>query len=125
MKRKYFYVISLLLFLIFGCSKLIPMPESIMTTNDVSKIKYRIIKSNLTGASYGFNLLGIIPLAVPHYNTAMAEIYSKAGNLQGKSVLFANATLEKSSIWYILFTVRKLTIRTDIVELLNDSQQKE
>jgi len=124
MKRKYFCVISVLLFLTFGCSSVIPMPQSIMTIDDISKANHRIIKSNLMATSYGFNLLGIIPLKIPRYNKAMAKIYSKAGDLEGKSIVFANATLEKSAIWYIVISVRTLTIRTDIVELLNDSRQK-
>ena len=124
MKRKYFYVISVLLLFTFGCSSVIPMPQSIMTIDDISKANHRIIKSNLMATSYGFNLLGIIPLKIPRYNKAMAKIYSKAGDLEGKSIVFANATLEKSAIWYIVISVRTLTIRTDIVELLNDSRQK-
>ena len=100
------------------------MPQSIMTIDDISKVNHRIIKSNLIATSYGFNLLGIIPLKIPRYNKAMAKIYSKAGDLEGKSIVFANATLEKSAIWYIVISVRTLTIRTDIVELLNDSQQR-
>lgn len=65
MKRKYFYVISVLLFFTFGCSSVIPMPQSIMTIDDISKANHRIIKSNLMATSYGFNLLGIIPLKIP------------------------------------------------------------
>ncbi len=121
MKRNYFLMI-LLLFLTFGCSTVLPLPKSIMTANDISKVDHRIIKSNLVATSYGFNLLGIIPLAVPRYNEAMEKIYLQAGDLEGKKILFANATLERSAIWYIAFSIRKLTIRTDIIELLNDSQ---
>jgi len=120
--KKYFLAFSLLLLLTYGCMSVKPLPQATMTSADLTKLNHRMIKSNLVGTSYGFNLLGILPLALPRYNEAMDQIYSQAGNLDGKKTVLANATMERTAIWLVLFSIRSLTVRTDIAELLDDNK---
>jgi hypothetical protein len=122
--KKYFLAFSLLLLFTYGCTSVRPLPQATMTSLDLARMNHRMIKSNLVGTSYGFNLLGILPLALPRYNEAMDQIYLQAGNLDGKKIVLANATMERTAIWLILFSVRSLTVRTDIAELLDDNKKE-
>ena len=124
MKRNCVLAISSLLFLTCGCISVRPLPQATMTSADLVKVNHRMIKSNLVGTSYGFNLLGILPLALPRYNEAMDQIYAQAGNLDGKKIVLANATMERTALWLILFSVRSLTVRTDIAELLDEKKME-
>jgi hypothetical protein len=122
MKKNYILAVSLSLFLIFGCTTVSPLPQATMSSIELTKINHRMLKSNLVGKSYGGNLLGIFPVALPRYNEAMDQIYAQAGNLDGKKIVLANATMERNALWLILFTVRTLTVRTDIAEILDDNK---
>ena len=123
MKKYYIFAVSLSLFLIVGCTSVGPLPQATMSSVELAKVNHRMIKSNLVGKSYGGNLLGILPVALPRYNEAMDQIYAQAGNLDGKKTVLANATMERNALWLILFTVRTLTVRTDIAEILDDNKK--
>ena len=122
MKKNCILAVSLSLFLIFGCTTVGPLPQATMSSIELAKINHRMLKSNLVGKSYGGNLLGIFPVALPRYNEAMDQIYAQAGNLDGKKIVLANATMERNALWLILLTWRTLTVRTDIAEILDDNK---
>jgi hypothetical protein len=122
MKKNYILAVSLSLFLFFGCTTVSPLPQATMSSVELAKVNHRMLKSNLVGSSYGANLLGIFPVALPRYNEAMDQIYAQAGNLDGKKIVLANATMERNALWLILLTWRTLTVRTDIAEILDDTK---
>jgi hypothetical protein len=123
MERKYVYVVIILLFLTVGCTSVLPLPQPVMTGEELSKVPHRIVKSNVQARSYGFNLLGIIPVWLPSYNRAMSKVYKRAGDLEGKSIGLANASMQRTAIWFIVLSVRTITIRTDVVEILQENRE--
>jgi len=78
---------------------------------------YKLIKGAAIGKSYGFKLLGIIPLGSPTYASAKEDLYKSVGeSLTGRSVALANQTEDRSGLYLILFSIPKLTLTADVVE---------
>jgi hypothetical protein len=118
-------ILGLLFLFLMGCATAMgTFPHGTGTQVDLSRANYRIVKANAIGTSSGFRLLGIIPLASPRYTTAMSELYSKAGMSEGKSHALVNVIQERSSLYLILFSIPKLTIRADIIEFFDESGKK-
>ncbi len=82
---------------------------------DLSKANFRVLKAGAVGTSYGFKLLGIFPLAAPHYSTAMQDLRSQAP-MEGRAAAVANVTQDNSSLYLILFSIPKITVSGDIIE---------
>jgi hypothetical protein len=91
---------------------------------DLSRKNYAIVKANAIGESSGFSLLGIIPFAAPKYTDAMSDLCSKAVMSEGKAHALVNVVQERSSIYLILFSIPKLTVRADIIEFLDESERR-
>lgn len=117
--KKWILGIVILAFLT-GCASVGSFPHTSATTVDLTRNNYRIVKSNAIGESHGFRLLGLIPFASPTYTGAMSDLYSKAGVAEGKAQALANVTQEQSSIYLILFSIPKVTVRADIVEFIDE-----
>ena len=81
---------------------------------------HRIIKANAIGSSNGFKLLGIIPFANPSYAEAMSRLYATVGPTEGKSLAVTNVGQERTALYFILFSLPKLTVRADVIEFLED-----
>ena len=102
---------------IAGCTRSGAFPHSSGTQVDLTRNNYRVIKPNAIGTSSGFRLLGFIPLASPRYTAAMSDLYRKAGVSEGGTAqALANVTEEHSSLYLILFSIPKLTVRADVIE---------
>jgi len=118
-------ILGLLFLFLMGCATAMgTFPQGTGTQVDLSKANYRIVKANAIGESSGFTLLGIIPLAAPRVISAMSDLYSKVGISEGKSHALVNVAQERSSLYLILFSIPKLTIRADVIEFFEDSQKK-
>jgi len=75
------------------------------------------------GKSWGFRLLGIIPLASPEYSMAKKRLYDSVGEtLNGKAVALANQTEDRSLMYLILFSVPKLTLTADVIEFTDSAR---
>jgi len=86
------------------------------TQVDLGKKNYRVIKSNAVGASWGFWLLGFIPIIPTSHTEAITDMCEKSSLKEGAAQAYINVAEEKSTIYLILFSLPKLSVRADIVE---------
>lgn len=87
------------------------------TSVQLTKNNYKVVTPGAMGKSYGFNLLGIIPIVSPSYAEAKKALYQSSGeSLTGRSIALANQTEDRSSLYLILFSIPRVTITADIVE---------
>jgi len=108
-----------------GCafSKVDARAQSTATAVALSGKNYRMIQPGARGQSYGFRLLGIIPLSNPHFASARQDLYSSVKEpLTGKAVALANQMEDKSTLYLILFSVPKVTITADVIEFTDRAE---
>jgi len=126
MKRKYFIICTLIFLLFIGCSTGTGRyPTRAGTQVDLSRKNYRMVKVNAIGVSYGFRLLGIIPFASRRHTEAMSDLYEKAGLSDEKAFALINVADEESTIYLILFSLPKLTVRADVIEFIDEVTKPE
>jgi hypothetical protein len=107
----------LLLCLATGCSSVGGMSGQTGTQVQLTQNNYKVIKAGATGKSFGFKLLGILPIVSPNYADAKQDLYKSVGvQLTGKAVALANQTEDRSTLYLILFSVPRVTITADVVE---------
>jgi hypothetical protein len=124
MKRICLSIIIICAFVV-GCSTARgTFPSSSGTQVDLSKKNYRVVRANAVGESSGFRLLGIIPFASPRYTRAMTDLYSKIGMTEGKAHALVNVVQERSNLYLVLFSIPKLTVRADVIEFLDEVENK-
>lgn len=100
----------------FGCTSSGAFPSTSNTSVHLSKNNYRVVKANAVGSSSGFKLFMFIPIAPTRYSTAMSNLQKQAGVAEGKAQAMVNVTQEESSLYLLLFSIPKLTVRADIIE---------
>ena len=88
------------------------------TSVSLAKANYKIVKANSIGESWGVNLLGLIPVKSPYYTEALTKIYQQSGITEGKAQALANIVHQKSSTFYLLFSIPRITVRADVVEFV-------
>lgn len=111
-------IASLLAVAVFasGCAGRGGIPYATGTHVELTRKNYRVISSNVIGQSSGFSFLGIVPILPRRYTVALTDLYSKAGMTSGKAQALVNLVEEKSTMYFILFSIPRLTIRADVVE---------
>jgi len=119
---------AVLLGLAAGCASSrvdISSPRATTTTAVALTGKnYRLIKPAARGRSYGFKLLGIIPLAGPTAASARQRLYASVTEpLAGKAVAIANQMEDRSNLYLILFSIPKLTITADVIEFVDEGEK--
>ena len=109
-----------------GCaSSHIETGQSTSTAVSLTGKNYQLIQGGAQGESYGFRLLGIIPLASPHYANAKRALYASVKEpLTGKAVALINEMHDKSTLYLILFSVPKLTVTADVIEFTDQPGAK-
>jgi hypothetical protein len=118
MKKNYLILALIFIFLV-GCSAAMgSFPYGSGTQVDLSRKNYRVLKANAVGEDTGFSLLGVVPFVSPKYVDAMTDLYSNAGVEEGKAHALANVVQERSTIYLILFSLPKLSVRADIIEFV-------
>lgn len=113
-------IISFLIIIGAGCSSS-DVGRTYSTTTSTSialnNQNYRMVKAGAHGTSYGFRLLGIIPMGSPHFAAARQDLYESIPEpLTGKAVALANQMEDRSLMYFILFSIPKLTITADVIE---------
>ena len=107
----------LLLCLATGCSSTGGNSGQTGTQVQLTQNNYKVISAGATGKSFGFKLLGILPIVSPNYADAKQDLYKSVGvPLTGKAVALANQTEDRSTLYLILFSVPRVTITADVVE---------
>lgn len=108
---------AMLLCLAAGCSSTGGMSGQTGTQVQLTQNNYKVITAGATGKSFGFKLLGILPIVSPNYADAKQDLYKSVGvPLTGKAVALANQTEDRSTLYLILFSVPRVTITADVVE---------
>lgn len=115
---KYLVALAMLTIGISGCASTGEFRGQGTTAGvNLSMNNYKIIKAAAMGESTGFRLLGIIPFASPTYSEAKAALYSSVGqNMEGRAIALVNQTEDKSTNYFILFSLPRITITADIIE---------
>lgn len=110
-------VICLILIVVSsGCTSSGTFPSTSATQVDLSRNNYRVVKANAIGSSSGFKLFMFIPIVPTRYSTAMSNLQKQAGVAEGRAQAMVNVTQEESSLYLLLFSIPKLTVRADIIE---------
>ena len=116
---------SILLCLATGCASVGRISGQTGTAVQLSQNNYKVIKAGAKGESYGFSLLGIIPLGSPNYADAKEALYKSVDvPLTGKAVALANQTEDRSTLYLILFSIPKVTITADVIEFTEQPASK-
>lgn len=97
-------------------AELLQSTHVILTENN-----FRIVATNLVGKSRGFKLLGLITFKSTSHTRAMSRLVEKAHVEIGHPQALANVIHESSSMYLILFSIPKVTIRADLIEF-NDAR---
>ena len=113
--------LSIFLFMVAGCaSSHVNVGQSATTAVDLKGKNYQMIQAGATGTSYGFRLLGILPITSPHYATARRDLYASLKEpLTGKAVALADQMEDRSTLYLILFSIPKVTITADVIEFVD------
>jgi hypothetical protein len=95
-------------------------PTSVLTRTEVqlTQRNYRVVQTNLRGASRGFALLGILLLKPPDAPEAFAKLLAGVENLEGQAVAVINVIQDNSAPFYLLFSLPTVTFRADVVEFI-------
>lgn len=120
--------------LLTGCSSLVPVAAPVLssygsgnaavqsqTSVNLSSNNFIVTRTNIVGSSEGFNLLGLIPIYPARLNTAMDRLYAQSGIEPGSTKALANLTIERTSTFWILFSIPETTIRAQVVEFMPQS----
>ncbi len=86
----------------------------------LEKPNFVVVKANNVGQSRGFALLGLITIVPPSCNTALSRLYEQAGVQPGRAQTLANVLVERSSSYWILFSLPEITVRGDLVEFVTN-----
>ena len=124
--KKLAYLLSIVTVsvLLAGCASQGAYQASNATHVNLTGNNYKILQTGVIGKSYGFKLLGFIPIVSPLLSEAKANIYkSMSEPLNGRSIALANNTEDRSSLYLILFSVPCVTVTADIVEFIGGASQ--
>jgi hypothetical protein len=75
-----------------------------------------VVRTNVVGQARGFALLGFITVAPARFQTAMDRLYVKAEMQTGKPQTLGNIIMEKTSAYWVLFSIPRVSVRADVVE---------
>jgi len=77
---------------------------------------FSVAKTNVVGEARGFALLGFITMVPARFQTAMDRLYTKAEMQTGQAQTLGNIIMEKTSAYWILFSIPRISVRADVVE---------
>lgn len=84
----------------------------------LTEANFVTVKTNVVGQAKGFALLGVITLVPARFQTAMNRLYLKSEMQQGRSQTLGNIVMEKTSSYWILFSLPRISVRGDVVEFV-------
>jgi len=79
---------------------------------------FMTVKTNVVGEARGFSLFGFITMVPARFQTAMDQVYAKAEVKTGKPQVLGNVIMEKTSSYWILFSIPRVSVRADVVEFV-------
>lgn len=126
---KWIFMTGMML-LLGGCAAVAPLVPGLMPSGSASAefrsttevrldhANFAMVKTNVMGECRGFSLLGIITLVPARFSTAMDRLHGRAEVQQGRPQTLANVVVERSSSYFILYSIPRVSIRADVVEFL-------
>ena len=116
------YLIGLLaigaLLVSVGCISYGSMPTEIATNVELGEKNFKVVKTNVVGTDTGFRLLGIIPINPSSLREAMEHLVDNSGIIPGDSKALVNLSKENASMYFILFSTPRVSVRADVVEFV-------
>lgn len=88
------------------------------TSIRLERANFVTVKTNAVGQARGWSLFGVLTMAPARLGTAMDRLYISAEMQAGRPQTLANVMAERSSSFYILFSVPRVTVRADVVEFV-------
>jgi hypothetical protein len=85
------------------------------TSVSLAADNFVLVKTNVTGQSKGFSLLGFITICPATLSKAMDRMYASAQLRPGEPQTVAHLIVEKSTSYWILFGIPKLEVHADVV----------
>ena len=115
---KYLAGCVLLLTSALGCSiNRGSMPNFSQSATQLERANFRVIKANARGVDRGFSLFGIIPFVSPSIADANDQLLLGIAT-EGKAISLANATQERRTLYFILFSLTSIVVRAEVIEFL-------
>ena len=84
----------------------------------LAEANYVVLKTNVVGKSKGFSLLGFITIKPAQFQKAADCLYANAEIQPGRPQALGNVVMEKTSAYWILFSIPKVTVRADVIEFV-------
>jgi Family of unknown function (DUF6567) len=91
------------------------------TSVQLSKDNFAVVKANVSGRCQGFKLLGFITIVPAPVNKAMDRMYAAAALAPGRPQAIANVMFERTSGYFVLFSIPKVEVRANVVEFQEKS----
>lgn len=88
------------------------------TTIHLEQANFVTVKTNVVGQARGWALFGVLTMSPARLGTAMDRLYAAAEMQPGRPQTLANVIAERSSSFYLLYSVPRVTVRADVVEFL-------
>ena len=121
-----------------GCASIATLPVASLLPPTASSIDFRsqtaikleeadfvVVKTNVVGRCKGFALLGLITLSPAKFSKAIERLYAQAEIQQGRPQTLANVVIERSSSFFILFSIPQVSVRGDLVEFVRPEPASE
>ena len=84
----------------------------------------KVVCARATGESTGLKILGLIPVKDPSESKAVELMYQnvqdRGAKIEGETRFFANTAIERSSKYYVLFSIPKVTVSGDLVQYVSN-----
>ena len=102
-------------------SSLLPPSSSALEIHSQTDVKleqanFKVVAANVAGRSRGFALFGLITFVPAEYTKAVDQLYSRIDVPSGRPRTLANLVVERSSSFWLLFSIPEVSIRADVVE---------
>jgi hypothetical protein len=94
------------------------------TTVKLEQSNFVMVRTNVTGESKGFALLGLLTISPARVGTAMDRLYGAADLRTNRAQTLVNVVAERSSTYYFLYSKPRVTIRADVVEFVPSPRQE-
>ncbi len=91
------------------------------TSVQLSKDNFAVVKANVSGRCQGFKLLGFITIVPAPVSKAMDRIYAAAALAPGRPQALVNVMIERTSGYFVLFSLPKVEVRANLVEFREKS----
>lgn len=114
-----------------GCASMATLPVASLLPPNASSVDFHsqtaikleqanftVVKTNVIGRCKGFALLGLITLSPAKFSKAIDRLYAQAEMQPGKPQTMVNVVIERSSSFFILFSIPQVSVRGDLVEFV-------